>query len=272
MLHIAVPKNIGRSRRPLHLSPVRRWGNHRGRGSDPGVLRDTLHSRAQLISCSGGNSKRIPDLYTVVMGADQPVDREAAFVALFDAHYGKILAYATRRLAPDAAKDAVADTFVTAWLKLEALDGDPLVWLYGLARGAVANHRRRLARAQRLGERADQLTPRLDERDPADDVAWRDSFTAAFAQLSDDDREVLCLVAWEGLDPVAAAVVLGCSTGAFKVRLHRARRRLRRYLALDTGLTGAMRIADPAKTRRTHPDGSGRRGLTPLVPEEFPCP
>lgn len=55
-------------------------------------------------------------------GGDVPVDRETAFVALFDAYYAKILAYATRRLGPDAATDVVADTFVTAWLKLELID------------------------------------------------------------------------------------------------------------------------------------------------------
>ncbi len=34
------------------------------------------------------------------------------------------------------------------------------------------------------------------------------------------------LVAWEGLEPARAAVVLNCSQRAFVMRLHRARRRL----------------------------------------------
>ncbi|MDA8354901.1 MAG: RNA polymerase sigma factor [Actinomycetota bacterium] len=206
------------------------------------------------------------------MARDQlRVDREAAFVALFDAHYGKILAFATRRIGPDIAKDVVADTFVTAWLRLEDLRGDPLVWLYGLARGALANHRRRLLRAQHLSDRAERLSAPREGGDPADDVAWRDSFASAFGQLAETDREVLRLVAWEGLDTDAAAAVLGCSAGAFKVRLYRARRRLRRYLRLDSGVTRAMRTTDPAGavTPKVNPP---QGFLAPAVSKELPCP
>ena len=46
-----------------------------------------------------------------------------------------------------------------------------------------------------------------------------------------DDREVLRLIAWEGLESREAAAVFGCSYGAFRVRLHRARRRLEKQLA-----------------------------------------
>jgi DNA-directed RNA polymerase specialized sigma24 family protein len=44
--------------------------------------------------------------------------------------------------------------------------------------------------------------------------------------LNAGDREVLLLVAWEGLDAQRAAVVIGCSQRAFAMRLHRARLRL----------------------------------------------
>jgi len=48
----------------------------------------------------------------------------------------------------------------------------------------------------------------------------------ALAGLRERDREVLLLVAWEGLEPARAAAALECSRAAFAVRLHRARRRL----------------------------------------------
>jgi RNA polymerase sigma-70 factor (ECF subfamily) len=48
----------------------------------------------------------------------------------------------------------------------------------------------------------------------------------ALAELPEDDREVLVLVAWQGLSPKDAARVVGCSSAAFRVRLHRARKRL----------------------------------------------
>ena len=47
----------------------------------------------------------------------------------------------------------------------------------------------------------------------------------AFAHLRENDREVLRLIAWDGLSSDVAAEVLGVSRIAFAVRLHRARRR-----------------------------------------------
>jgi RNA polymerase sigma factor (sigma-70 family) len=52
----------------------------------------------------------------------------------------------------------------------------------------------------------------------------------AIAALSERDRAALLLVAWEGLSTAEMAVALGCSRAAAKVRLHRARRKLRRKL------------------------------------------
>jgi RNA polymerase sigma-70 factor (ECF subfamily) len=48
----------------------------------------------------------------------------------------------------------------------------------------------------------------------------------AVARLSDDDQELLRLVAWEELGREEIALVLGISRTAVRVRLHRARRRL----------------------------------------------
>lgn len=48
----------------------------------------------------------------------------------------------------------------------------------------------------------------------------------ALVRLADKDREALLLVAWEDLTPSLAAACLGISPAVFRVRLHRARRRL----------------------------------------------
>jgi Sigma-70, region 4 len=48
--------------------------------------------------------------------------------------------------------------------------------------------------------------------------------------MPENDREAITLIAWEGLRPAEAATVLGQSPAAFRVRLHRAKRRLRREL------------------------------------------
>ena len=47
----------------------------------------------------------------------------------------------------------------------------------------------------------------------------------------EDVREALLLIAWDDLTPALAAESLGISQTAFRVRLHRARRRLTDLLA-----------------------------------------
>jgi len=48
----------------------------------------------------------------------------------------------------------------------------------------------------------------------------------AWGRLGEDERETLALTAWDGLDSAQAAVVLGCTSLAFRTRLSRARRHL----------------------------------------------
>ena len=63
------------------------------------------------------------------------------------------------------------------------------------------------------------------------------SASVPWPPLSEVDREVVLLVAWEGLTPVQAATVLGLTSNAFSVRLHRARRRLDELLNRPDPLT-----------------------------------
>jgi len=108
-----------------------------------------------------------------------------------------------------------------------------------VARKTLANQRRRLERDERPGGAASAPAPA--EPEPVGDTA----LAAAFAALSQRDREVLRLVAWEGLSLGQAAVVLGCSAVACRVRYHRAKTRLARRLETAANfrpdLKGAMR-------------------------------
>jgi RNA polymerase sigma factor (sigma-70 family) len=149
----------------------------------------------------------------------------ARFRAVYDASYHHVLGYALRRTATrEDAEDVVAETFLTAWRRLEWLpDGEGArPWLYGIARKVLANQRRGNVRRARLeGRVAAFAVPQPS--DTADEVA---AVAVAFARLSDDDREVLALTAWEELDAGETATALGCSRNAVRIRLHRARRRL----------------------------------------------
>jgi RNA polymerase sigma factor (sigma-70 family) len=150
------------------------------------------------------------------------------FRAVYDANYRRVLGYVLRRTATrEDAEDVVAETFLTAWRRLEQLPPGcgARPWLYGVARKALANHRRGELRRDRLSGRlhGDSRMPSPHPANADREVAW---VGAAFARLGDDDRELLALAAWEGLDPGQIAAVLGCSRNAARIRLHRARRRL----------------------------------------------
>ena len=58
------------------------------------------------------------------------------------------------------------------------------------------------------------------------------ALAVAFRSLTEEDRELLALQGWEGLSAGEIATVLGCTGNAARIRLHRARRRLRAALAV----------------------------------------
>jgi len=103
-------------------------------------------------------------------------------------------------------------------------------WLLAVARRELANQRRGEARRRRLTLRARRVE-QPTAPDPADGAVAQAVARAALARLRPEDREILMLVAWEGLDPVRAAAALGITPSAFAVRLHRARRRLESHLS-----------------------------------------
>jgi RNA polymerase sigma-70 factor (ECF subfamily) len=161
-----------------------------------------------------------------------PTGAEDRFEACFRESYAAVLAFAIRRL-PDraAAEDAAAETFAVAWRRRELIPEEPLPWLYAVALRVIANQRRSGERRRRLGERLEhEARSPTTAPEPADALHGRDAFSHAFQSLSEGEREVLRLVAWDGLDSREAAAVLGCSAAAFRVRLHRARRRLAKHL------------------------------------------
>lgn len=154
---------------------------------------------------------------------------EKWFVALYERAYADVLRYARRRVGEDAARDVAAETFLVAWRRLDEIPAESLPWLYGVASGVLANEWRRSRRQDRVAARIAASLPVIPE-DGTEQIEESASVAAGLATLSESDREVISLVAWEGLDARAAAQVAGCSPGAFAVRLHRARRRLQQAL------------------------------------------
>jgi RNA polymerase sigma factor (sigma-70 family) len=138
------------------------------------------------------------------------------FEAIYAEHRAAVQAYVRRRAPEPLVEDVVSETFLVCLRKLDRVPQEPLPWLYAVARKTLANERRRRARHAP----ADVLASTEPE------LAGGGALAAAFAQLSERDREVLRLVAWEGLSLGEAAVALGCSAVACRVRFHRAKARL----------------------------------------------
>lgn len=167
-----------------------------------------------------------------------PAGRRERFAAAYRLLYAPVSGYVLRRTASsDDAAEVVAETFLTLWRRFdEAPAGDALrPWTFGVARKVMANHRRGEHRRTELADRLTSEFSRIMQTlpDPADAVADRDHIRSAFQSLGESDRELLRLIAWEGLSTDEIAVALGVKTAVVRLRVHRARRRLRRALTVE---------------------------------------
>lgn len=158
------------------------------------------------------------------------------FELLYAKHAPAIKAYVLRRAYPSAADDVVAEVFVVCWRRFEEVPADPLPWLLGVARRVLSTQRRGERRRGALRDRLAEMGPGGIETTPAVGdgalVGLADGALAgALARLGEADRELLLLIAWDGLSPAQVATVLGVKPATARVRLLRARRRLTHALA-----------------------------------------
>jgi RNA polymerase sigma-70 factor (ECF subfamily) len=126
----------------------------------------------------------------------------------------------------DAADDLVQDTIVRA-LRGEHLfhGGDLRTWLFTILINLESNRRRGLSRKPHIAD-IDEVD---NTGDPADDGSSRD-IERGLALLPPEQREVLLLVALEGMSYREAADIQGVPIGTVMSRLSRARGTLREYL------------------------------------------
>jgi RNA polymerase sigma-70 factor (ECF subfamily) len=171
-------------------------------------------------------------------------EAEQRFRALYGWARPRLLAYALRRTtSPEDAADVVSETFAVAWRRLvDVPEGeDGLLWLYATCRRVIANHSRRETRRSELTQRVGRelRSAVSDPLDTGPDVLLA---VRALQHLADEDKEILMLVAWEGLAGSQLACLLGCSPIAARIRLHRARGRLMREME-GLGLVSKQRHA-----------------------------
>ncbi|HEY7931383.1 MAG TPA: sigma-70 family RNA polymerase sigma factor [Acidimicrobiales bacterium] len=154
-------------------------------------------------------------------------------------HFGRLVrelspaigAYLGRRLYPlprGDLDDLVEETLIVLWRRLDDVPTDAeLPWALGVARNVLRN-------AQRAYQRRENYEGQLRDRGAsasAEDVYLADEgIRAALARLSDDDREILLLHAWDGLSAEDLARSLLITPNAAAVRLSRAQSRFKEHL------------------------------------------
>jgi RNA polymerase sigma factor (sigma-70 family) len=164
-------------------------------------------------------------------------DARSAFEELYRCTRTDLLAYIMRRAqsAEDAA-DVLAETYLVAWQKLDAIPAGERarLWLFGVARNlllkSARRHRSRHALVERL---AGELRSAYPSPAPAEDERSA-ALYAALAALPECQREIVMLTAWEALTPKQIAAVTGTPVNIVRVRLHRARRRLKGDLSISS--------------------------------------
>lgn len=160
------------------------------------------------------------------------MDRHERFTALFDAYGADVHRYLRRRVSRAAdVDDLMSEVFIIAWRRFAEIPREAeLPWLYRTSWNVLANHSRKVV-ALPIGDASDVDRVAATGGDPADRVLDDAELAAAWRELSDRDREVLRLAAWEGLTGDALGKALGVSTTAAASALSRARDRFEEFLA-----------------------------------------
>ena len=157
-------------------------------------------------------------------------DNEARFADLYRRYGQHVRAYCTRRTASSDVADAVAETFLVAWRKIERIpEGDAILpWLYGVAYRILSHQWRHKARSRRLVEKLQGMVP-AEALSLELLVVGNEKYRLvlqASSRLRPIDREVLRLTLWEEMSHADVAAVLGIGLAAVKQRAYRARRNL----------------------------------------------
>ena len=164
---------------------------------------------------------------------------EAAFRELYRAFSRRLYAYVIRKLGNEAqAEEIVADTLYEVWKAPERFRGDSLfsTWLIGIARNKVLMAFRS-RKPDALHEDLDDIAEVVASEDAGafDLLAQRqrrEGVQHCMERLTDDHREAIHLVFYEGLSLAEVAQVQSCPENTVKTRLFHARQKLRNCLKL----------------------------------------
>lgn len=193
------------------------------------------------------------------MSAEQSLDADLlaavpdpdAVRALYARHVDAVFHFAVRRCRnPEDVADLVSTVFLEVFSAAASYDrrrGEARVWLLGIAARCLADQRRSDYRRSELVTRLGTV-PRFlaDEHERVEAMVdasrLAPSAERALAELTDAEQALFLLVAHDGLPVADAARSLGLTPVAGRMRLARARRKLR--AAIERGGRPAKRRAE----------------------------
>lgn len=183
----------------------------------------------------------------------QPDDPSVeSFEELFERSFHDIWRFIRRRVESKVdADDVASEVFAIAWRRRSELPpGDERrLWLFGVARNAIRNHHRSTLRQRRVSAQLVRMSGPDDagrvELGERDDDLW-----VALSRLTDAERDLLLMRAWDCLSVGEIALLLGCTPNAVSVRLSKARARLRRNLERKDPQAAGHEVVDFGTERR----------------------
>ena len=152
--------------------------------------------------------------------------RTERFEDIVDEVFEPLQRYLYRRMPADSVDDVLSETLMVVWRRLDEVPSDAsLPWCYGVARRVLSHHRRGDQRRLRLVDRLTAEPPSV-ATDPQGVDDGDPHLEAALEQLSDQERELIHLWAWEQLEPREIASVIDSTPNAISLRLTRAKQKL----------------------------------------------
>lgn len=175
---------------------------------------------------------------TSVIASRRPEGDAGDIAGIFRREAPSLLAYFSRRVQPvEDAADLLSETFVVAWRKVAEIPADPTevrLWLFGVARKILSQHRRGAVRRTMLADRARTLL-RHGAVAGLNGQAHEDEDLSAHVRelirfLNPTEQEIIALVYWDGFTQEEVARIMGRPSATIRSKLARARSHLREQL------------------------------------------
>ena len=181
---------------------------------------------------------------------DSPEFRRERFRILYNDLYDDLWRYVQRRsINTEEARDTLSEVFLVAWRRLEDIPAgkEARLWLFGVARNLVKTSWRKRKRSGDLLVRIGSEMSTKGTTDEELDNSGVLKIVKALQFLSENDQEILPLLAWENFSHKEISVVLGCSENAVAIRIRRARVRLMKVLQSEKSFSEINNLKEIAE-------------------------